>query len=81
MVKAEWDEWKSHPVTQDFFKAMRNRKDELLEDWVRGSYTTESVDGTAQRNALALGRVHMLTDLLEATYEDVTEDAANVKHS
>ena len=81
MVKEEWDEWLQHPVTIEFRKAMQTRLDELKNDWANGGYTTETVDGTAQLNARSLGKAQMLSDLLEATYEGVTEDAANVKHS
>lgn len=34
--------------------------------WANGSYTTESVEGTAQKNAEAIGKVSAYLDLEEA---------------
>lgn len=81
MVKAEWDEWLLHPVTQEFRKAIKGRIQELKDQWANGAFSTESLDGTKQLNAEAIGKVQMLQDLLEATYESVTEDNANGKSS
>jgi Sec-independent protein translocase protein TatA len=79
MSESDFKEWLLHPVTVEFRKAMSNRREELKEDLAEGAFTTETVDGTAQQTAKAIGQIQMLKDLLETTYKNVTEDASNVK--
>ena len=77
MVKEEWDEWLLHPVTVEFRKAMRNIREDIKENMVSGAYSTETVDGTAQLYSQAVGAAQQIEDLLNASYEGMTEDAAN----
>lgn len=79
MTEDDFKEWLLHPVTVEFRKAMVNRREELKEDLSEGVFTTETVDGTAQQTAKAIGQIQILKDLLETTYQGVTEDAANGK--
>lgn len=75
----EWKEWKQHPVTSEFFKAMSNRVEDIKTQWANGHFTAESVEGTKQLNANALGKVDILLDLMETSYEGIVEEAADVK--
>lgn len=81
MVKDDWDEWLLHPVTVEFRKAMKHIREDIKEQMANGNYSTETVDGTAQLYAEAVGKAMQLDDLLNASYEGVTEDAASSKHS
>lgn len=44
---------------------LSDTRSEYLESWAGGVFTEESVDGTAQRNAEALGKVQMLDSVIE----------------
>jgi hypothetical protein len=79
MSEDDFQEWLLHPVTVEFRKAIVNRREELKEDLSEGTFTTETVDGTAQQTAKAIGQIQILKDILDATYQSVTEDAANGK--
>lgn len=75
----EWKEWKQHEVTKEFFDSIKARIEEKKEDWANGNFTTESSDGTVQKNAAAVGAVAALSDLLETSYEGVVEEVADAK--
>ena len=77
----EWTEWKLQPVTVEFFKAIENRVEGIKDDWANGHFTVESVEGTKQLNAKALGNVEILLALLETSYEGVVEDAADARYN
>lgn len=74
MNSYEWDEWKRHPVTQEFMDYLKNLREKAKEEWAVGSYVGGLDSETLQRNAAALGHVDLLKALLETEYEDI-EDA------
>jgi len=44
-----------------------------VEDWAAGIFTAESAEGTAQKNAVALGQLQVFEDLLTLTEEELNE--------
>lgn len=42
--------------------------------WAEGCFTRESVEGTAQLNANALGRAEVLSRLIDLEWETLVED-------
>lgn len=56
-------DWKTHPVTKEFFKELGIAREAILEEWAAGGYTEESSEGTAQKNACALGNLQMIEQI------------------
>lgn len=69
--KEEWSEWLQHPVTVAYRRHMTERLREIQDEWAAGVYTSESSEGTAQRNAVALGQYRLLQDLLTTDEESL----------
>lgn len=69
--KEEWSEWLQHPVTVAYRKGLIAMKGAIQNDWAAGVYTAESSEGTAQRNAVALGQFRLLEDLLSLDEESL----------
>lgn len=61
-------------MTEQLFKNLRNRKRQIQIDWASSLYVGDTSDQTIQRNAAALGEVHAIEDLLELTFEEITEN-------
>jgi hypothetical protein len=73
MTSNEWTEWKLNQQTIEFFKFLKNLREYTKEEWANSVFTGEIADDTLQRNASALGAIHVLTKLLEVEYEQVEE--------
>lgn len=69
--KEEWNEWLQHPVTVAFREHLASLKERIKEDWAAGFFTDESSEGTAQKNAVALGQHQLLEDLLLTDEENL----------
>lgn len=63
-TKAEILEWKDSSVTRYLMDFMREEFEELKNQWANADFTTESVDGTAQLNARAIGEIKALGGLM-----------------
>jgi hypothetical protein len=59
------------------FQFLKSLRELAKEEWANGAFTDNSVDGTAQLNAEVIGKVRLLQDLLEVSYEWVTEELSN----
>lgn len=66
LTKEEWEEWKQHPVTIYFFKALKNQREIFKEYFINGVY--EEVD-----RGKVEGKARLIADLIEMQYEDVQE--------
>lgn len=73
MTKQEWVEWRLQTQTIEFFKFLRNLKEYTKEEWASSVFTGPTSEETLQRNASALGEIHVLTRLLEVEYEQIEE--------
>ena len=73
MTKDEINGWLIHPVTEKHIDRLKEAKEEIKENWARGDYTTESIEGTIQKNSEALGSVGMIDQIL-IDLEDMEAD-------
>lgn len=62
--------WLQHPLTQSLLKTLNADYLDYHNGWENGSFTTESIEGTAQANAEALGSVKAIS-LIIGWIEDV----------
>jgi hypothetical protein len=51
----------------------------VKEEWANGTYTAGDVQGTIQLNSEAIGKVKLLDDLSELSYEWLLEEIGNGK--
>lgn len=56
--------WMHHPVTEAHLKRLKEAQEEIKESWANGVYTTESIEGTAQKNAEAIGAYRQIDQIL-----------------
>lgn len=61
----EWDEWKHHHITKAFFSAMKDRREEIKENLVMGSY---------EEDGYARGAAQVLLNILEMSYDEFKEE-------
>ena len=73
MVEQEFLEWKKHPVTEKLYRLLEDRKATIMEGWAAGQFTEASSDGTAQKNAEALGMIRAVMDILTLEADDLYE--------
>jgi hypothetical protein len=71
LTSEDFDDWLTNPVTEVFRKHLGKMVEQTKGDWASGLYTAESSEGTAQKNAVALGSIRILEDILNITYEDL----------
>lgn len=69
LTQEEFLDWTQHSVTKAFFKSLSNNREELKEGLVSGLYD-ESVSNIQ-------GRCAAVSNIINATYEDVMEGLAN----
>jgi hypothetical protein len=67
----EYNDWLQHPVTEKYREYLRKLRVDIMENWASGQYTAESAEGTAQKNAVGLGQLQLVEDLLTLTHEDI----------
>lgn len=75
LTEEEVLEWKTHQVTKEWFKYLKRLREDVKEAWSNGVFTGESSEATAQLNAKALGKIQMLSDLIESDF--LTEEEKN----
>ena len=75
----EIQDWKDNLITKSLILRLAGDKLTLNKEWEAGDYTAESVEGTAQKNARALGAVQSIASLMEWIQVDMfkTEEEDN----
>lgn len=73
MNSYEWDEWKRHPVTQEFLDYLARLRERVKEEWAGSAYTGALDSETIQRNAAAIGQVELLKALMDTEYADIED--------
>ena len=75
----EFTEWKEHPFTQRFFRAMFFAREQNKEDWAKGMHVGDGTEQWALKNAEILGEVKAVETLLNLDMEQILqlETAAN----
>ena len=64
MNQAEYQDWKLHPVTVEFFSHLKKAKQETMESWANRQFTT---DGD---NQFALGGIYAINQSIYLDYAD-----------
>ena len=64
LTKEQWAEWRSHPATEYFFDAVKQRREEEIAKLAYGVYQDN------KKQDLALGMVGAFTHIMNATYEE-----------
>lgn len=73
--KDEREEWYTNPVTVEFRRMLKQLVENIKGDWSRQRFVGDTSDMTAQKNAMALGRILSLEDILELTEGDEDEQS------
>lgn len=68
------EEWKHSDITKRLVKQLNEDLESIKEKWLRGAYTHETVEGTAQLNAEALGKAQAISDILYFIEEQIQEE-------
>ena len=73
---ADLKQWKHSACTEYFKAVLKDLREDIKENIIRGVYTGDSVDKTAQLLAKAIGQAEMIEDVLysiESAGEDENE--------
>lgn len=57
--------WTEHPVTKSLGRILLGDYMSIQEEWTNGVYTTDTCEGTAMKNAKALGEQQTISNVLE----------------
>ncbi len=60
-------------MTKEWFKLLHNLREIAKETWACGGYTTQETGGTMQLNSEAIGKVGILSDLIEIDWTTFNE--------
>jgi hypothetical protein len=66
ITKDEYLAWLALPVTQEVHSVLRERREKIAEQLVRGACLDDNI-----AHARAVGRADEIKDLLEMTYDDM----------
>jgi hypothetical protein len=55
--------WINHPITTALMATLKGDYENLITAWTEGDFTTESLDGSLQKNANAIGKVQSITEI------------------
>ena len=61
------------------FLLLEVRKQVLKDDWANGVFTSSDHTGTLQLNSEAIGKVVLLQELSDLSYEQLIEEIADAK--
>ena len=70
MTKAEWDEWKLHPQTKAFFRALKNGPEKLKEEWARGAFMSDDAAQTQNHQQRAMGKLDAFDYLITLDFAE-----------
>lgn len=69
----EFDEWKSHPITERFFNYLFLLVESAKEDWAQELFSAKSQNEVDLKNAEALGGVRVLRKLRHVDFEAIIQ--------
>lgn len=69
----EFDEWKQHPMTQRFLRALFFSRERNKEDWAKGMHKGANPQEWAIRNAEVLGEVAAIERLLSLDMSEIID--------
>ena len=62
LTKEQWEEWRSHPITEYFFEKIKERREEEIERLSFGTYLE------SKKQDIALGAVGAYTHIMNAEF-------------
>ena len=71
LSQEEFNSWLAHPVTQALRQSAKVQCQEIMVDWLNGSFTGASADETIQMNSDAIGRGRIWALISELEFEDI----------
>lgn len=67
----DFDAWKDHPITKDFFAWVEEQRETLKEQWAGGAFTGPSIEETTIRNSAATGAASAYDAVLELDFDQL----------
>lgn len=61
----EAEQWFHHPLTRELVDEVKQARQLIVDKWTAGQYTTETAEGTSQKNAQALGNIEMADEVVQ----------------
>lgn len=74
LEEVAFQEWKDHPVTRKLYARLRAKRQDLMERWADGNFTTDEHFSSAMKNVEALAVCGELKGLIELEYHQLEED-------
>lgn len=74
MSQEEFEGWKSSQATRQFKFWLAQRAERYMEQWATACLQHEEPYETSICNAIAIGKINLIREILEMEFEDVTED-------
>ena len=71
-------DWRRSDYTQQMMKDIKEEMDVILFKWASGDFTHETAEGTAQRNAKALGQYEALETVMNFILETPPEEEEQI---
>jgi hypothetical protein len=65
MNQAEYQDWKLHPITVEFFAHLKKAKQETMEGWANRQFTSDA------DNQFALGGIYAINQIIDLDYADI----------
>lgn len=65
--KQEWADWRSHPVTVEFFKQIEELREDNLQSLANGIFSEEP-----GKQSILIGKVNALTKILEVKHGETS---------
>jgi predicted HAD superfamily Cof-like phosphohydrolase len=63
LTRQEWADWREHPGTEEFFKAVQELREDTLQALANGVHADD-----LGRQSILIGKVNALTKILETTF-------------
>lgn len=63
--------WFEMPETKALIKDLETRIQDIKDQWAEGNFTRDTVDGTSQKNAEAIGFISGIVDAIDFIKEGV----------
>ena len=70
----EFHQWLEHPVTEQLFRYLEKKRDELKEAWATGAFAAPTIEEMAIRNAAAQGAASVLEEVLTLDVTSFSEE-------
>ena len=69
-----YNEWLAHPVTVRLNRYLRQQRQELMEQWAQGNFTSDRGEATLQLNANAIGQCEVLSSIIDLEFQQLFQE-------